>query len=185
MKSLDQTAQQSAARRAPGSRHLARLRALVPLLALLTGACAADLAVPAGPISQAPSLPPPPPPTPPPPPPATVPATSPGVVAAARADINRVIVLSCQTASDCATLPIGARACGGPEAYLAYAPSGTDLQRLKQAAARYEQLRRQQIDARAEMSTCEVLADPGAQCLPPGQCQVLPSRRGLPGAVTR
>lgn len=107
-------------------------------------------------------------------------------VAAARDRLLRTVVLSCQQRSDCATLGIGARACGGPEQYLAYAVRDTPAAALQQAATKYTRLRKQQIEDRGEMSTCELLPDPGAQCSAVGQCELQPaSRRGLPGQLAR
>lgn len=133
--------------------------AALALLALLTGACAV------GPAAQT-----------------TLPADP---VSASRAALTRTLVLGCRESADCATVGIGARACGGPEQYLAYAVRDTPAAALRQAAEKYARLRKQQLEERGEMSTCELLPDPGAQCSAAGQCEVRAQTRGLPGQLAR
>lgn len=99
-------------------------------------------------------------------------------LAAARAAITQTLQLACKHASDCATVGIGARACGGPEAYVPYATARTPAQPLRAAVERHAALRKQQIEMRGEMSTCELLTDPGATCSPAGQCVLQPAGRG-------
>ena len=111
----------------------------------------------------------------------TAPATA---LAASRALVDAAVSLQCRSHSECATLPIGARACGGPEGYLAFSTVHSDVARLKQNLARYNQLRKAAVEASGEMSTCQVPVDPGAQCTPAGQCALMPARglRGTPAA---
>lgn len=71
---------------------------------------------------------------------------------------------ACTDASQCRTVPFGARACGGPEAYLAYSTSATGAAPLQALAERYARQRRAQQAAANEASTCQFVADPGAQC---------------------
>jgi hypothetical protein len=80
---------------------------------------------------------------------------------------------SCRSDSDCHSLPVGSRACGGPAAWLAW--SGTvsraarlsslaEADRAEQAAEKAaEQARRAAPDG-GRISICAVLADPGAHC---------------------
>ena len=151
----------------PGSDALVRRRGCKPsvmaglaLLALLTSACAV------GPTEQA-----------------MAPAD---LVSASRTALTRTLVLSCRESADCATVGIGARSCGGPEQYLAYSVRDTPAPALRQAAQNYAGLRKKQLEERGEMSTCELLPDPGAQCSAAGQCEVLRTQpRGLPGQQAR
>jgi hypothetical protein len=81
--------------------------------------------------------------------------------------VQRQQRLACRQDSDCHTLPLGHRACGGPESYLAWSAApgeGSDAAALAAATRRYTALRRKQAQALGEMSTCEVKADPGAFC---------------------
>ncbi len=103
-------------------------------------------------------------------------------VNASRQAVAQAIALSCSQQTDCATIGIGARACGGPEQYLAYSLRQTAAPALQQANDRYARLRRQQLEARGEMSTCEVLPDPGALCSAAGQCQLQAPPGGPRGA---
>jgi hypothetical protein len=58
---------------------------------------------------------------------------------------------------------IGASACGGPAAYLAWSTLRTDPAALQRAATRYT--RRAAIPPHhGDASTCRVLVDPGAEC---------------------
>lgn len=106
-----------------------------------------------------------------------------------RQALTKVLVLQCTRDADCATVGVGARACGGPEQYLAYAVRDTPPAALQQANERYAALRKKLLEERGEMSTCEVLPDPGAQCSSAGLCQVPTPpggrRGGLPGAQAR
>ncbi len=129
-------------------------------LMLLTSACAV------GPVAQ------------------TQPPVDP--VSARRAALTRTLVLGCRESADCATVGIGARACGGPEQFLAYAVRDTPPAALRQATEHYARLRKKQLEERGEMSTCDLLPDPGAQCSAAGQCEVVRTQpRGLPGQQAR
>lgn len=75
----------------------------------------------------------------------------------------------CKKDADCRTLPIGLKACGGPEAYLAWSTANTDAQMLAAAAQRYTKERRLQLDKPgAPASNCAVVSDPGAHCVAEG-----------------
>ena len=122
----------------------------------------------------------------------TAPAAAPPVVhavadpvAVSRAALTRLLVLSCRENADCATVGVGARACGGPEQYLAYAVRETPGPALRLAVQDHARLRRRQLETRGEMSTCDLLPDPGAQCTPAGQCTAVTGRGASPNALTR
>lgn len=72
---------------------------------------------------------------------------------------------ACETDDDCATLPLGARACGGPEGYLPWSRRATDGALLANLAERYADRRRADVVRQPDRaSTCQVVPDPGAQC---------------------
>jgi len=78
---------------------------------------------------------------------------------------------SCTDASQCRTLPIGARACGGPEGYLAYSTSSAPEAELKALAERHKQQRADFHAKSGMMSNCRYMPDPGAVCVA-GTCQL-------------
>lgn len=88
----------------------------------------------------------------------------------AREQIGQLIgQAQCKKNADCRTLAIGLKACGGPEAYLAWSTASTDAQMLVAAAQRYAKQRRLQLDKPgAPASDCAVVSDPGAHCVAAG-----------------
>jgi hypothetical protein len=78
---------------------------------------------------------------------------------------------SCTDASQCRTLPIGARACGGPEGYLAYSTSSAPEAELKTLAERHKQERADFHAKSGMLSNCRYMPDPGAVCVA-GTCQL-------------
>lgn len=70
----------------------------------------------------------------------------------------------CKQAADCGTVPVGVKACGGPAAYVAVAQS--DLPAARVLAQHYLQQRERQKRTQPEPpSTCNLVPDPGAQCV--------------------
>ena len=88
---------------------------------------------------------------------------------------------ACRDAAQCRTLPVGARACGGPQGYLAYSTAQTDESALRALGERYKAERQAQIAASGEMSDCRFIPDPGAVCSA-GTCQL---GTGAGGAAAR
>ena len=93
---------------------------------------------------------------------------------ALRAQVHRLIGrAACDSDAQCRTLPLGARACGGPEAHVAWSVHGTDQAALRRAAERYTDWQAQQAQQaqaqgrRGEMSICMIEIDPGAVCAKP------------------
>lgn len=80
---------------------------------------------------------------------------------------------ACSDHSQCHTLAIGARPCGGPQAYLAWSSAQTDGAALAVLGARFKQEREAAIAASGELSDCRFLPDPGAVCRA-GTCQLNP-----------
>lgn len=101
-------------------------------------------------------------------------STPPGPVASAAADASPPELLrkieagigkaSCREDSHCRSLPLGARACGGPETYRAYSLLYGDAATLQQLARDHALARRAQIKDSGRVGICQVLADPGAHC---------------------
>lgn len=75
---------------------------------------------------------------------------------------------TCRQSSECSTVPVGAKACGGPAGYVAVAQA--DLPAAQALAQRHLQYRLQQRSKHPEPpSNCAVTPDPGAQCVE-GRC---------------
>lgn len=83
----------------------------------------------------------------------------------------------CSADSQCRSLPVGHKACGGPDGHLAWSTTVSNEARLTALAREQSELRRQEVEARGLMSNCQVLADPGAVCRQ-GLCVLAP-----PGAA--
>lgn len=150
------------------------LKILLPLIFACT-ACTSEASAPPVPpapvpVSQAAPAPAPTPPVPPSPPaPAQAPAPKQDdLLAQIRALIGNA---SCTDGSQCRTLPIGARACGGPEGYLAYSTSSAPEAELKALAERHKQERADFHAKSGIMSNCRFMPDPGAVCVA-GTCQL-------------
>ena len=84
---------------------------------------------------------------------------------------NTIGSASCSESVQCKTVGVGARACGGPEGYLAYSTSVTASAPLEALAARHAERRRSAASASGMVSACNVLPDPGAVC-DQGLCRV-------------
>ena len=83
----------------------------------------------------------------------------------APADVRTLIGdAACQTDAQCHTIGVGAKACGGPAAYLAWSSARTDGDKLREAAEREAQAQRQSLATSGRMSNCMVEQDPGAYC---------------------
>jgi len=74
----------------------------------------------------------------------------------------------CQQDSECRTLAVGQKSCGGPEAWLPWStrtvstPAGQDA--LAELARQHAQARDAENRASGRMSICSMLPDPGASC---------------------
>lgn len=82
---------------------------------------------------------------------------------------------SCSVDSDCASLPYGAKACGGPARYLVYSTatlSAAEQQTLTETATEYSELSRQYNVDNGVISTCDVVVPPSVGCVS-GQCRAL------------
>ena len=88
------------------------------------------------------------------------------------------VAAPCASDAECRTVPVGARACGGPEAYLPWSirAQGVDVWRARVAAYNAAS-ERARAGAGDVMSTCVMQEDPGARCAQ-GRC-VLEGRSAL------
>lgn len=78
---------------------------------------------------------------------------------------------ACTADSQCSSLAVGAKACGGPAGYLAWSSVGTDAARVKDLAARLTAAQQREIAASGLRSNCMFVADPGAVCQA-GRCEL-------------
>jgi hypothetical protein len=71
---------------------------------------------------------------------------------------------ACRTDTDCRTVAVGHKACGGPLAYLPWSVAVTDSAALAQAVARYNAAQQAAQAAGGLLSNCQFVGDPGATC---------------------
>jgi len=72
---------------------------------------------------------------------------------------------ACSSDAQCRTLPMGARACGGPAAWWAWSTQRSDGALLHALATRLHTLERERIERAGLLSTCIAVPDPGAACV--------------------
>jgi hypothetical protein len=87
---------------------------------------------------------------------------------------------ACDSDSQCHSLGVGAKACGGPERYLAWSSKQGDGARLKALVEQHSAARRADDAREHMMSTCSLVSDPGAACRA-GRCELNAVNRGSPG----
>ncbi|MCC7099325.1 MAG: hypothetical protein IT500_07030 [Rubrivivax sp.] len=78
---------------------------------------------------------------------------------------------ACSADAQCRTLPIGARACGGPAAWWAWSTASADGAKLQTLAARLHAVEQERLLREGLLSTCIALPDSGAACVA-GRCAV-------------
>ena len=83
----------------------------------------------------------------------------------------------CDTDSQCHTIGVGAKACGGPQSYLPWSSKQGDGATLQQLVERHAAALRAQDAREAMMSTCSVVSDPGASCRA-NRCVLNPASAG-------
>ena len=69
------------------------------------------------------------------------------------------------TSADCGLLPIGNKPCGGPEAYMPYSKSNSDVDALEKMGQQYAEMRRQYNKDNQVMGTCVVTPKPNVSCI--------------------
>jgi hypothetical protein len=82
---------------------------------------------------------------------------------------------SCTEDSQCRTLAVGQKACGGPESYLAYSTARSSEDELKALGESYRAERREANTRSGRVSTCTFMTDPGAVCRA-GACELRPGQ---------
>lgn len=97
---------------------------------------------------------------------------------------------ACSIDAQCRTVAVGAKSCGGPEAYLAWSLQRSDPLQLQRAAEAYNQAQSAAALGDGRVSNCQFVDDPGAVCRPAsgdgaavGSCQLRP-RSLAPGPTT-
>lgn len=82
-----------------------------------------------------------------------------------RASIQSLIGdAACSSDAQCKTIGVGAKACGGPQSYLAFSTARTDESALRALAEASAEADRKRAEAKGMVSTCSVVPDPGAFC---------------------
>ena len=89
--------------------------------------------------------------------------SAPLMLAAIRSEIGDA---ACDGDQQCVSLAIGAKACGGPEAYLAWSAKGADRARVTALVTRHREERLREIERSGMASNCSVAVNPGAVCRP-------------------
>lgn len=78
---------------------------------------------------------------------------------------------ACDAPQQCQTIAIGAKACGGPERYLAWSNKSSDGKQLTALAQAQAEASRKLRQSDGMMSTCAIVTDPGATC-EAGRCML-------------
>ena len=102
-----------------------------------------------------------------------------GLLAQIQAEVGSA---ACDSTQQCQTIAIGAKACGGPERYLAWSSKENDGKKLKALAQAHAEASRKQQQADGMMSTCSIVTDPGATC-EAGRCVLQKSGMGGSSAM--
>ncbi|NHZ33883.1 hypothetical protein [Massilia rubra] len=89
---------------------------------------------------------------------------------------------ACDNASQCRTLPVGSKACGGPAGFLPWSAKRSNGDLLARLAAEQAAAEKKVNEKSGMMSTCSVEQDPGATCSA-GKCVL--QARGLGGSEAR
>ncbi len=108
--------------------------------------------------------------------------------AALETEVRRLIgSATCTAQEQCRTLAFGAKACGGPQAYIAWSTLVTEAAALESAAERFAARRRDDLRSSGMVSDCALVVDPGATCAPVGAASAAGQRvcRLLGGAGGR
>ena len=71
---------------------------------------------------------------------------------------------ACSSDAQCRSLPIGEKACGGPERWMAWSAASARAEQLPGWAAELASLARQRHLRSGMAGNCQYLADPGAVC---------------------
>lgn len=72
---------------------------------------------------------------------------------------------SCDSSTQCRTMPVGHKSCGGPERYAAYSTKSGDRARLLAMGEQYAAARKAENERGGMVSNCMMERDPGATCV--------------------
>lgn len=90
----------------------------------------------------------------------------------------------CHSDAECRVIGVGAKACGGPQAYRAWSTSATDAQALQERVDRDAATRRAELQRRGMRSNCSITPAPDVVCKPaaspggPGRCTLVSTSAG-------
>lgn len=93
--------------------------------------------------------------------PAAAPAGSDALLIAIEAEVGDA---ACDGPQQCHSIAIGAKACGGPDGYLAWSGKRTDEQRLSALVEQHAAARKAENARNAIFSTCVFETNPGVRC---------------------
>lgn len=85
---------------------------------------------------------------------------------------------ACDAPSQCKTIAVGHKSCGGPESYAAWSSKSTDAAKLSRLAAEYTAARKAENENSGMVSNCMMVQDPGATCSAQ-RCVLLKNSAGL------
>lgn len=77
---------------------------------------------------------------------------------------NEIGTAPCSGDAQCRTLPVGARACGGPQAWLPWSTQMGRPEVLREWADKLATIQRLRHERSGELSNCQHYPDPGAMC---------------------
>ncbi|MEW6707707.1 MAG: hypothetical protein AB1430_22915 [Pseudomonadota bacterium] len=86
---------------------------------------------------------------------------------------------ACTDDTQCRTIGWGAKACGGPERWVAWSTARTDGAALEKLAQQHAEQQRQSQARSGIVSNCMYVADPGARCVA-NRCVLREQRAGQP-----
>ncbi len=81
---------------------------------------------------------------------------------------------ACDGPQQCHSIAVGAKACGGPDAYLAWSSKRSNEKKLRSLVEQHAAARKAENEASGMMSDCRLVTDPGASCQA-GRCTLLPA----------
>ena len=92
-------------------------------------------------------------------------ATSPELATVdAQLDTTLANASACSADTECHSVAVGGRACGGPTGYRAYSDKTVTTASVEALAQHERELATQAVRASHQVSPCFMLADPGARC---------------------
>jgi len=84
---------------------------------------------------------------------------------------------ACDGPQQCHSIAVGAKACGGPDAYLAWSSKRSNEAKLRALVAAHAQARKDENASSGMVSDCRMVTDPGASCQA-GRCVLQPPGAG-------